>query len=126
MTAIVLLILFVIFGGVFACVIKVAAWLFQRTNISWGSSLICSGALHVVIYLAHELATVVGIPLSRGQSSFLVVLLQFSLCMWFFANHATSIDGLPLGLRGGAKLSGIVFLLLFAIVAVPQVVFKVI
>lgn len=121
-----LLVLLVTLGGVFACVIKAAAWLFQRTSISWGNCVICSGALHVVIYLAHELATVVGIPLSRGQSAFLVVLLQFSLCMWFFAKHATASNRLPLGLRAGAKLSGIVFLLLFAILAVPQAVVKVI
>jgi hypothetical protein len=118
--------MFVILSGIFACVIKAAAWLFHRTSISWKQSLICSGVLHFVTYVAHDLATAMGFTLSRGQSAVLVLLLQFTLCMWFFARHATSINGQSLGISGGAKLSAVVLFLLFAALAVPQVIFKII
>lgn len=126
MTTTLLIILFVLLIGIFACATKGAAWLFHRTIISWKHSFICSASLHFLIYVALHLVSTVGIDLSRGESATLGLVLQLTWCTWFFTKHAKSTNGEPLGLSGGAKLSVAVFALELTVLVVPQLAGKII
>jgi uncharacterized membrane protein len=92
-----------------ACAVKFAGRLFKRVSISWKHAVLYAVALILVNAVIRYTISATGISHSLLLTALVALLVQLALGGWFFAKRATTAEGEPIGPRGGAKISAIVF-----------------
>ena len=97
--------------------VKLAARLFRRARLSWMHALVFGFVLFAVLFVvgavarALSAASVSVLPSLMDLATGLVA--QLAVGAWFLGPRATTAEGAPIGLKGGALLALITYGLVF-------------
>jgi hypothetical protein len=106
----------------YAALVKVAAFLFRRTQLRWSHALVY-GFLALVVGAAGTLLNrVLGSPLPLPLALLGGLALQLTLGGWYFGPRATTATGASLEFKGGVLLSLVAYGLVFVLGVVVAVV----
>jgi hypothetical protein len=99
----------------YAVLVKLAAFLFRRTNLKWKHALVFCVLVVVVGGGAAFLNQVSGRMVPLLVAIPVGVALQLALEGWYFGPRATTISGAPLEFKGGVLISLVAYAMVFAI-----------
>ena len=115
----------VLLTGVYAAVVKLAAFLFRRTRLKWKHAFVFGPSILVV---GGGLAF---LNQRSGGSVPLIPAIPFGLVLlgvlggWYFRFRATTSSGAQLGFKGGVLLGMVVYAMVFALGVIGFVVLPV-
>ena len=98
---------------VYAGFVKLAACLL-RYKVSWKSSFLFAVIVLVLVIFDHVLAFAQPVAIRIGHATLLLIGLAI-FGSWFFSKRGTDRGGAVLGWRGGIRLTGLAFAMIFVV-----------